>query len=194
MKKTVRNLVLVLLLLVTLKSTASDELDLKVSNEQNLIVEAQNIGKGAVLSLHSENGDLLFKDRFINEESYSKILDFTDLLTGTYILKLDREFSISTSIIKKTDKKIRVDNNSYSFIFKPLYKISEDQVSLYFANPQENKVEIEIFDKFGVPVGIIKCNDLVVKRKLDFSKVKPGKYTVEIKTKTGNFTNTVIVG
>lgn len=194
MKKTVRNLVMVLLLFVTLKSTASDELDLKVSKEQNLIVEVQNIEKGAILSLHDENGELLFKDRFFNEDSYLKILDFTDLLDGTYILKLDKEYSISTSTIKKMDKNISIDNNSYRFIFKPLYEISGDQVSLYFANPEENKVEIEIFDKFGVPVGKIKCKDLVVKRKLDFSKVPPGNYTVEIKTKTGNFTNTVIVG
>lgn len=194
MKKTVRNLVVVLLLLVTLKSTASDELDLKVSKEQNLIVEVQKIEKGANISLQTENGEVLFKDRFFNEESYLKILDFTDLLDGTYILKLDKEYSISTSIIKKTDKNISVDDNSYKFIFKPLYSVSGDQVSLYFANPEENKVEIEIFDKFGVPVGTIKSKDLVVKRKLDFSKVPPGKYTVEIRTKTGNFTNTVVVG
>ncbi len=194
MKKAFRKLIVALVFTAGFVANASDGLDLKVNEKQNLIVEVQGIEQGAILSILGENEEIVFKDRLSNNNSYSKIFDFNSLADGTYTIVLDKEFSISTSTISKTGKILSVDTNAYRFDFKPLYRISEDVVSIYLANPDENKVEIEIFDKFGESVGKVKATDLVVKRKLDFSDAPSGSYTVKIKTKTNTFSKPINVG
>ena len=194
MKKTFRNLLVALLFVVTFKTWANDGLDLKVNNEQGLIVEVQRNHQGAELILKDEQGEIVFKDFVSNEDNYTKILDFKTLPQGDYTFILEKKFSISTSVIKKKEENIEIEPESYNLIFKPLYRNDKGKVLLYLANPEENKVEIKIFDKFGVLVGEIKCKDVVVKRTLDFSEVPAGIYTVKIKTKTSNFSNKLVVG
>lgn len=194
MKKTIKNLTIVLLLLVSFNSIANDGIDLKVGDEQNLFVSLPKMEDGALLSLLDENEEIIYKDRILEENGVTRKFDFNGLPDGKYTVKLDREFHISTSVIIKGNNKLTLDKSSYALVFKPLYRYKEDQVSVYLANPEENRVEIKIFDKFGVPVGVVKCNDLVIKKKLDFSEVPPGNYTVQIKTKTNNFTKTLVVG
>ena len=194
MKKTFRNLLVVLFFVVTFKTSANDGLDLKVNNEQGLIIEVQSNHQGAELILKDEQGEIVFKDFVSHKDNYTKILDFKNLPQGDYTFILDKQFSISTSVIKKKEENIEIDPESFNLIFKPLYRNDKGRVLLYLANPEENKVEIKIFDKFGVLVGEIKCKDVVVKRTLDFSEVPAGIYTVKIKTKTSNFSNTLVVG
>ena len=194
MKTAFRKLIVALVFVASFAANASDGLDLKVNEKQNLIVEVKGIEQGAILSILGENEEIVFKDRLSNDDSYSKIFDFNSLEDGRYTLVLDKEFSISTSIISKKGEILSIEKNAYRFDFKPLYRISGDIVSICLANPEENKVEIEIFDKFGVPVGKLKTKDLVVKRKLDFSEVPAGSYIVKIKTKTNTFSKSVNVG
>ncbi|MCH4823000.1 T9SS type A sorting domain-containing protein [Gramella lutea] len=194
MKKTFKILTLALFLLVSLNSRANDGIDLKVGDQQYLLVSLSKVEKGALLSLLGENKEIIYKDRILEEDSITRKFDFNGLPDGEYTLKLDREFHISTSVITKIKDKLIINYRSNLLIFKPLYRGDEDQVSVYLANPEKNRVEIKIFDKFGVPVGILTCNDLVIKKKLDFSEVPPGNYTVQIKTKTNNFTKTLVVG
>ncbi len=194
MKKTLKNLLVIPLLLVSINVLATDGMNLKVNDKHSLVVNLQKIEEGAMLSLLNENGEILYKDQFIEKNDFTRIFDFKALANGEYTVILDREYHISYSKIRKNEENLVVDNNSYELVFKPLYRVKGGQVSLYLANPEENKVEIKIFDKFGVPVGKLNCKDLVVRRKLDFSEVPPGNYTVEIKTKTNNFTKTLVVG
>ncbi|MCG9972497.1 hypothetical protein [Christiangramia crocea] len=194
MKTAITTLGMALLLLVSINVKAADELDIRINDQQNLIIELQSIEKGAVLSLLDETGEVLFKDRFFNESPYSKILDFENLPDGTYSLKLDKEYSISTSVIKKKGKDISIVKKGYSFVYKPIIKVSGSRVALHLVNPEETTMQVEIFDKYGEPVGFFKCNDLILKRSLDFSNVPAGTYKVTIKTKRNSFTKTFTVG
>ncbi|GAA4647142.1 hypothetical protein GCM10023115_51040 [Pontixanthobacter gangjinensis] len=185
---------MLLLFVGTFTAMANDGLDLKVNQEQSLIVEVKKNQKGAILSLRDEQGEIVFKD-FVNDaDEYTKVLNFTNLPVGEYSFILEKEFSISTSKIRKNEENIQILEDSYVLVFKPLYKQREEKVLLYLANPEENRVVIKIFDKFGVLVGEISCRDVVIKRTLDFSKVPPGSYFVEIKTKTDNFSHRLNVG
>ena len=194
MKKTQKNFMVMLLLLIGLNVAAKDGLDLMVNDKQSLVINLQDIEEGTMLSLLDEKNQILYKDQFFKENGITKIFDFNKLPDGSYTVVLDREFHMASAKIRKNEENLAIIDNSYKLIFKPLYRVEGDKVSLYLANPEENKVEIKIFDKFGVPVGNVSCRDLVVKRSLDFSGVPSGSYIVEIKTKTNNFTKTLIVG
>lgn len=194
MKKTFKKLITAFLFMIAISVNASDGLDLKVNNQQNLIVEVQRLEQGAMLSLLDETGEIVYKDKFFNEDTFTKVFDFNRLEDGKYTLIFDKEHSVSYSTITKDGSNLSIDDTAYRLDFKPLYRVSGDQVSICLSNPEENKVEIEIFDKFGVPVGNLRTNDLVVKSKLDFSKVPSGSYIVKIKTKTNTFSKWIEVG
>lgn len=194
MKKVIRKLMMAILFLAALKSMANDGLDIKINEDQSLTVEVEKTENGAMLSLLDQDGEIVFRDMFNEQKSYSKIFDFNKLENGVYTLVLDKEFSVSTSKIRKDEENLILIKDAYTLSFKPLFKEEGEKIYLYLANPEENRVDIKIFDKFGVPVGEIKCDDLVVKRTLDFSKVSSGSYIVKIKTKTNNFSKTLIVG
>lgn len=194
MKTTMKTLAMTLLLLVFMNVKAADELDIRINDQQNLIVELQSIEKGAVLSLLDESGEVLFKDRFFNERTYSKILDFENLPDGKYSLKLDKEYSVATSVIRKTGKNITISKGEYSFVYKPVLKVDGYKVALYVANPEETFMHVEIYDKYGESVQYFKTKDLILKRTLDFSRVPAGSYTVTIKTSRNSFKKTLTVG
>ena len=195
MKTIIKTLAVALIFLVALNVKASDDaLEIKVNEEQNLIIELQSIENGAILSLQDRKGEVLFKDRFFHENNYSKILDFESLPDGSYSLLLEREFSISTSVIRKEGGNLSIDDNAYNFVYKPLFRINGKKVVLYLANPEEANMEIEVLDREGEVVASFKSKDLVLKKTLDFSNVPAGDYRIKIKTRKNNFVKTLTLG
>ncbi|MDR5590132.1 hypothetical protein [Christiangramia sp. SM2212] len=193
MKNTIKNLMMALLFMVVINGKAADGVDLKVNDQQSLVVEVKKVETGSVLSLINSNGEVLYKDRFLNEKNFSKVIDFKTLPDGKYLLIMDKEFIKSTSVIIKKDDLVNIIHESYSTIFKPCLKIKKDQVSFYLVNPSEKYIEVEIFDKQGETVGNLKSRDSVVKKTFDFSRVNPGDYTFKIYTKAEKFTETITI-
>ncbi len=194
MKKTIKNLLFVLMMLLAGFVNAADNLDLKVNDQQNLIVELEEIEDGTILSLMDTEGEILFKNRFFEERSYKKVLDLASLPEGVYMLKLDKKYSLSTSIIHKKGEEIIIDKNAYEFVFKPSFEVSGDEVAFFLANPASKKVIVEILDKDGKLVGSTTSREYVIKRILDFSNVNSGEYFVKVKIGKEKFTQKLNVG
>lgn len=194
MKKAVKTFLAVLLLLVALNVNAADGLDLRINDKQNLIVELQQIEKGSVLSLKDMDGEVIFKDRFFEESEYSKTLDFNELPDGEYTLSFDKQYSIASYVISKRNEDLIIEDNGYSFVFKPSFITKENKVRVHLANPTQQTISLEIFDKEGIIVGSATSRDMVLKKTLDFSKTPKGEYTVKIKLGKESFTKTFTIG
>ncbi|APU69884.1 DUF3244 domain-containing protein [Christiangramia flava] len=194
MKKAISTLVAVFSLLMTANVNAADGLDLKISEQQNLVVNLQDVEDNAVLSLMDARGEVIFKDRFLNEKNYSKTLSFQNLPDGNYTLSLDKTFTISTSVIKKKGNELLVKHENYEFVFKPVFKTYGKKVLVYMANPTETTAEILIFDKAGEQIGQLKTKDLVLKKTFDFKTVPSGEYIVKVKYGEHVFEETVKLG
>lgn len=194
MKKAIRTIVAVLLLFVAANVNAADGLDLKINDQQNLVVELQGVESRAVLSLRDEYGTVIFKDQFLNQNNYSKTLSFEDLPNGSYSLTLDKEFTVSTSTIHKNGKNLIVDSEKYEFVFKPMFKTYGKKVLVYMANPTESNTEIEIYDLSGEQVGNLKTKDIVLKKTFDFTEVPSGEYTLKVKSGDHVFYKTLQIG
>jgi len=193
MKNLFKNLMMALIVLVAINVKATDGVDLKVGNEQSLIIEMNQIDNGSILILKDTEKEILFKDRFFKRDSFSKVIDFKSLPDGKYDLILDKEFTRSTSVITKKNDLVSIDHNAYSIISKPFFKLNENKVSIYFSNPGADYLEVEVYDKSGQSVGNIKSKDLVVKKIFDFSHVRPGEYTFKVKAKSHEFIKTFII-
>ena len=193
MKNTIKTLMMTLLVMFVINVHAADGVDLKINDQQSLVVEVKKVETGSVLSLINSTGDVLYKDRFLNEKNFSKTIDFKNLPDGKYLLIMDKEFIRSTSVITKNNELVSIDSEAYSTVFKPCFRKENDLVKFYLVNPSENYIEVEIFDKHGESVGNLKSRDSVLKTTFDFSDVNPGDYTFRINTKSARFTETITI-
>lgn len=189
--KTIKTFLLALVLLVAFNVHAADDLNLKVNNNQNLIVKLEQIEQGSVLSLQNSSGEIIFKDRFYEENTYSKTLNFKDLPDGKYTLSFEKKYSISTFVIRKKENGVQIDDSAYKFIFKPTLKIEGDKVLFHLVNPYHKYAWIEIYDHHGALVGSVQSDETVVKKTLDFSRMPKGDYSVKVKIDHQQFTETV---
>lgn len=194
MKKTIRTLMMALVIFTATSMHAADGLELKINDQQDLVVKAQNVEKGAVLSLIDNSGEVLFKDCFFDGESYAKVLNFNALPDGVYTLSFDKQFGISNTTIIKKGTSIQIDKNASEFIFKPNYEVNGKKVSFQLTNPKEKTVYLEVFDKRGAQVASLKSNNTVLKKTFDFSEVPAGTYTVRIKFGNNNFIKDIEIG
>ncbi|MFD2835184.1 T9SS type A sorting domain-containing protein [Gramella sp. AN32] len=193
MKKTMKTMVLVLVALFAMSATASDDLDLKVNNRQNLVVNVQQIEKGAVLILKDEKGLILFKDKFFEEHTYSKTLDFNDLPNGEYVLSLDKKFSVLSTTITKRGEEITVETPEMNILFKPSFKKVGKKIYFFLANPDSKNAVLEIYDNSGQLVGTAKSDNVVIKKMLDFSQMPKGDYSATVKLDNKVFTEKISI-
>ncbi|MFD1095798.1 hypothetical protein [Salegentibacter chungangensis] len=176
MKKVSRTLILVLLLVTSFNIYAAKDWDVKVSEEQHLVVELDSNLTGAVVSLQDLKGNILYKEVLSNDR-FSKQFDFELLPEGTYYLKLDKKEGVLRTEVKKSAYGITVSDKT-DIVFKPVFKVEGDLVKVFLHNNRNVKTSMEVTDAYGEVVGVSSDRRQVFKRTLDFSEVPAGEYTV----------------
>ncbi|WP_417887861.1 hypothetical protein [Zunongwangia sp.] len=178
-----KNLLKISLLALTLvlsNTLSAKDIDVKVNKENRLVVELANSQKGAELVLADIHGEVLFKD-YLKSSSYKKALDLNEIPRGTYFLSIEREDSILTTVISKSNKGVIVNDENSKIFFKPFFKtVDGNKVKVSFTNPQYKDANFRVYDDNGIEVASSVNNDLVVKKTFDFSNVPSGKYTISL--------------
>jgi len=64
-------------------------------------------------------------------------------------------------------------------------------VRILFANFEQNKTFLKVYDSSGILIGNLNSKEVVLKKTLDFSNVPSGKYRIEIGINGQNFTKEV---
>ncbi|WP_026916106.1 hypothetical protein [Christiangramia portivictoriae] len=193
MKNAINNFVVAMMLLVSLSSSATDGVKLKVE-KQNLIVSIQKTENASELSLLNQRGEVIFRDQLDANGEFSKKFKFESLYDGTYSLVLNKKYSKSTTLITKSNDQIMIDPANSRFAFKPCFKIVDDQVVVYMPNLNESNLSVEVYDSTGVRVGNYQTRALELRKAFDFSGVESGKYTFRIKTAEDSFEEIIEVG
>ncbi|UJH91819.1 hypothetical protein LZ575_03915 [Antarcticibacterium sp. 1MA-6-2] len=107
---------------------------------------------------------------------------------------MEKEHSFQTTEVTKTVSGIELTGKSSRTIFKPQFKAEKNLVKVFLTNPGMKETSFVVYDKKGGLVNTIYCNDLIVKKTLDFSKVPAGKYTITVHVNGRSFTKEVQVG
>ncbi len=190
MKNAIKVTLLVILLNTGFMMEAAVDLGIKVLDSQNLMVEINSGSMGNVLLLKDEFGKVLFKDSITTNSTYQKTFNLELVPNGIYYLNLDNESRIQTTAIAKTNSGLEIEKES-DFVFKPLYKIEDKLVRILFANFEQNKTFLKVYDSSGILIGNLNSKEVVLKKTLDFSNVPSGKYRIEIGINEQNFTKEV---
>lgn len=181
MKKLMNIAVVVLFLSVGFTARAEKGIDLKIQEDQILVVELGNFEKGALLLFQDKKGEILFKDSLIDNKEYKTALNLEILPKGIYYLSIEKEFAIHTSQIIKTDLGVEIKDKSSEIIFKPRYKIQDDLVNVFLSNPGKETTRLYVYDARGALVTECAGGKELFKKTLDFSSMPAGDYTISIK-------------
>ena len=190
MKNAVKFSLLVILLHTGFMMEAAEDLDIKVLDSQNLMVELNSGSKGNVLLLKDKFGKVLFKDSITTNSTYQKTFNLELVPNGIYYLNLDNESRIQSTVIAKTNYGLEIEKES-GFVFKPLFKIKDKQVRLLLSNPEQRKTFLKVYDSSGILVGNLSSKEVELRKTLDFSHVPSGKYKIVIEINGQNFTKEV---
>lgn len=186
--------VLVLLLVTGFKVKAAEGIDVKVKDNQIILVELEKVEKGTVIILQDVMGTTLFKDSLVSSDGYRKSLDLEVIPQGVYFLHMETEKSILSSKIVKTSKGISIEEESSEITFKPCFKVIDDTVLVFLSNPTKATISLEVYDAGGELLNTINNSSSILKKTLDFSKVPAGDYSINIKMKNRSFRKTITVG
>ncbi len=190
MKNVFKVTLLVILLNTGFMMEAAEDLDIKVLDSQNLMVELNSGSQGNVLLIKDKFGKVLFRDSITSSSTYHKTFNLELVPNGIYYLNLDNESRIQTTAIAKTNSGLEIEKES-RFVFKPSFKIKDKQIRVLLTNPEQKKTFLNIYDSSGILVGNLYSKELVLKKTLDFSNVPSGKYRIEIEINGQNFTKVV---
>lgn len=193
MKKLINIAVVVFFLTIGFNARAERGIEVKIQEKEILVVEFGKMENGALLIFQDKKGEILFKDSLINNEPYTTALNLKVLPKGTYYLSVEKEFAILTSVIIKSDAGVEIQGKSSEIVFKPRYKILNDQVSVFLSNPEKTITTLDIFDSKGELVGTCAGGKALFKKTLDFSGMPGGEYTIKIKKGNRTFEKIVSI-
>ena len=193
MKNVIKNALLVSFLSIGFMMGATEDLDVKVLENQNLKVELNRGEKGDILLLKNTFGKVLFKDSIGKMGAYEKIFNLELVPNGFYYLNLNKKGSLHITSVKKTENGLEIDELS-RFVFKPCFEIEKSKVRIFLSNPKQITAVMKVYDSKGVLVGNLKSRDLIIKRTLDFSDVPSGIYNVETIIDGQKFYNELKIG
>lgn len=193
MKNVLNMSMLVIFLLAGGYAKASGNLDVRVTDNQNLLVELGKVEEGTVLLLQDKNGEILFKDSILAKNSYRKILNLEVIPMGTYFFSLEKENRIQFTVLVKDSAGLKIKEDVSGVVFKPCYKMENDMVNFFLTNPKGERIEITVYDETGIEVGSTTSSNTVVEKTFDFSKVPAGNYMLQVNTKDRNFSKRLAV-
>ncbi len=193
MKTTIRTMVMAMVLTLGLNMSAAEGFAVTVKENNTLTVALNNITTGSQIVLEDTNGELLYSAS-LEVPSFTKSLSFEILPKGKYYLLLENEYSIVKKVVVKSANGIEIIEHEGDMVFKPAYKVDGDFVMLSLTNPNEQKIEVKVYDIAGETVGTVVDSNLVVKQTLDFSKIKAGEYVIRVRVGEDTFTKSVNIG
>ena len=194
MKKMINIAVVVIFLITGFHVNATDRIDVKIQENHTLLVEVGKTEQEAFLVLEDENGEILFKDRFINHEYYKMKVNLSIMPMGIYYLRLDKEYAILTSTIVKTEEGLHIKGGTSEIAFKPRYKVEDHRVLVQLTNPSETRTKLRVYPAGGEMIGECEGGKSLFKKTLDFSHMPAGEYVIRIVSGDKNYTKKVQIG
>jgi hypothetical protein len=159
---------------------------IRLDNEKALIAIANEKPAHFELSIESENGDLVYyKESETEITNLRQVINYTALEKGLYTLKLKvndtsatKEFSIDNRGLNVGETKINYD---------PYFSYSDNVLKLSFLNFDKENIQFRIYNNGELEFENKLGKDFVISAGYDLSKLKPGKYEIELSSLTNQF-------
>jgi hypothetical protein len=192
--KNVFRLSLLILFLIGGGAKAAEELDVKVTEKKTITIELDKIESDAVLLLRGKKGEILFRDSLQPQDHYKRILDLEIIPNGVYLISLEKENSVLTREVLKSTEGVNLTVNPSQIIFKPCFEVTEREVQVFLTNPGKKTTYFDVYDNEGSLVTTVTNRGTVIQKKLNFSQVPAGEYTIKVRVGEQTFVKNVRLG
>lgn len=190
--KTMRNLLTIMMVMVSTFVFANDNLTVKVERVNAKSIAVSISGMEAIktqVQLKSENGSILYKAS-ANNENFAQRLDLNALPTGSYSLEVENSQSFTTTPVVIATDSAFVNVADQVTIIKPVILMNGRSLDVVLPSEEAAAVLVTIFDKDMNKLATEPIKGESLKR-FDLSKLGSGSYTVKMETKGKSFIQSV---
>jgi len=192
MKKIIKTGLNIAIMLAVMFSYANENDLLLNKNKKKTVITLKNVKKGSTLTLKDATGMTLYEESISNDGKYDKVFNFNALPEGNYQIEVDEYTMIKVIPVTVKADGINIHSDKSSFINKPLFKISNNEVLLTKLGANGKSMEIKLFYN-GIDLIYEETTSTgnAVAKKFDFSKAEKGSYHFQLNTAGRSFTKVV---
>lgn len=187
--KTIKFLSVLVLVAVVGIATAVEKPQMNVirlDNEKALIAIANEKPAHFELSIESENGDLVYyKESETEITNLRQVVNYSALEKGLYTLKLKVNDTSATKEFKIDNRGLNVGETKINY--DPYFSYSDNVLKLSFLNFDKENIQFRIYNNGELEFENKLGKDFVISAGYDLSKLKPGKYQIELSSLTNQF-------
>ena len=133
----------------------------------------------ASVLIYDEDGIVLYRDRFDENSSSTKVFDFTDLKDGVYTFKSYSNLMNITKKIKVDDSKIEIQSREEEY--KPLFEVDGDKLKVNFFNHTNDEIHFSLENNDRIYFKAKGYTSDNFKKKIDISNLWSGEYYALLK-------------
>lgn len=170
-----------------------DNFTLNVKSEKNKFIRF-SIGKAEDVSLSFVGSDeeVLFEENIHASAASSKVYDLNALPDGKYVLKIESDVKLAKYTVTIKNGKTTVSEPKISNVFKPVYTLKDEIVTLNLENLDKSPIEVKVYNEYNDEVYYEVFKDKTqLTKKFNISKTDSKELTFMVKFKDESYVKTI---
>lgn len=190
LRKKLLMIVMVMTTFLSFGNTESGfENSITILNKTQLKVAFNNVKKGQVLTVKSENGTKLYSEVVSTNGNLVKVLDLSRLENGNYKIELDQDYQIIVNEVKVTDNVVKYGANKGKVIFKPVVRTENELLMVSKIAFDEKPLQLAIYYKDKVIYSETLKSDTIIAKAYRLQKEIEGPYKVVLYNNNRSYTH-----
>jgi hypothetical protein len=121
-----------------------------------------------------EKGRILFEETIQSPKPYGRVYDFTRLSDGIYTISSHDNYINTISKVEVKHAEVAVLSNEIEY--KPVFQTKDNALLVNYFNSDAKDITFSIEDKYGVLYENAEGNDQTFQKRVNTSKMFPGRY------------------
>ncbi|MFD2582124.1 hypothetical protein ACFSR6_06475 [Pedobacter vanadiisoli] len=170
-----------------------DNFTLNVKSEKNKFIRF-SIGKAEDVNLSFVGSDeeVLFEENIHASAASSKVYDLNALPDGKYVLKIESDVKLAKYTVTIKNGKTTVSEPKISNVFKPVYTLKDEIVTLNLENLDKSPIEVKVYNEYNDEVYYEVFKDKTqLTKKFNISKTDSKELTFMVKFKDESYVKTI---
>ena len=122
----------------------------------------------------NETGRILYEETIQSQKPYSRVYDFSRLSDGIYTITSNDDYMRTTSKVEGKQADVAVLSNDVEY--KPVFLTKDNALLVNYFNSDTKDITFSIQNKYGVLYENAEGNNRIFHKKVNVSKMLPGRY------------------
>ncbi|HEY9114352.1 MAG TPA: hypothetical protein VIN10_06600 [Bacteroidales bacterium] len=182
MKTNFKSIILGAALIITSSGIATaTEATIKVNENETFELKLTDISDATQVSVKTNTGKILFEDKIVSKNDYSKKFNFELLEEGTYYVTVEDSRSIKTLPLELGKNQLVYNEMKMIEKYKPSVMQKGSMLYVNYFTPEKSSLDVSIYNSKGELVySEILAGKMTQGKGYDFSKSPKGEYTIAL--------------